>query len=486
MTDTHIPIPEDRPVRVRIAPSPTGDPHVGTAYVALFNLMFARKHGGRFVLRIEDTDQVRSTRASEEAIFDSLRWLGLLWDEGPDVGGDYGPYRQSERTEHYQRHAAELIERGLAYHCFATAEELAEMRESARRDKRNVAYDRRYRDLDRAEVRRRLDAGDSYVIRLKMPLDGETTFTDGLRGEITIANSQLDDQILLKSDGFPTYHLANVVDDHLMEITHVIRGEEWIPSTPKHVQLYRAFGWEQPTFIHLGLLRNEDRSKISKRKNPVSLEYYRAEGYLPQAMVNFLGRMGFSLPDDREKFTLDEMLAEFSFERVSPGGPVFGLDKLDWLNAQYLKELSPEALTAELTRWLLSPEYLQRIAPLASERIKRLGDFVEMTPYFFTGQFPLEAEQLIPKAHDKRAAYRVLKSVTEAVDELATWTEDAIETTLRAECAKAQWKPRDFFMPVRLIITGRQATPPLFGTMEVIGKARCQARLRRGMTLLRP
>ena len=486
MTQTLVPIPTDRPVRVRIAPSPTGDPHVGTAYVALFNLVFARKHGGRFVLRIEDTDQARSSRDSEQSIFDSLAWLGLQWDEGPDVGGDYGPYRQSERTEHYQKYARQLIDEGKAYYCFATAEELKEMREEARRDKRATAYDRRYRELDRAEVRTRLDAGQSHVVRLKMPLDGDTTFVDGLRGEISIANTQLDDQILLKSDGFPTYHLANVVDDHLMEITHVIRAEEWIPSTPKHVQLYRAFGWELPTFIHLGLLRNQDKSKISKRKNPVSLEYYRAEGYLPAAMVNFLGRMGFSLPDDREKFTFEEMLAEFSFDRVSPGGPVFGLDKLDWLNAQYLKELSPEALTAALSGWLLSTDYLVQIAPLLSERIKRLSDFVEMTPYFFTSDFPLESEQLIPKGRDKKSTYRVIKSVIEAVDGLRAWDEASIEALLRAECERAEWKARDFFLPVRLMVTGRKATPPLFSTMEVIGKARCQARLRRGMLLLRP
>ena len=481
-----IPVPSDRPVRVRIAPSPTGDPHVGTAYIALFNLVFAKKHGGRFILRIEDTDQARSSRESEEAIYRSLRWLSLEWDEGPDVGGPFGPYRQSERTEIYREHAERLISEGKAYRCFATPEELAEMRREAKELKRNIAYDRRYRDIDPSEVERRLAEGQPYVVRLKMPLEGESSFTDGLRGEIRISNDQIDDQILLKSDGFPTYHLANVVDDHLMEITHVIRAEEWIPSTPKHVLLYQAFGWEAPSFIHMPLLRNQDKSKISKRKNPVSLDYYEDIGIFPEAMVNFLARMGWSMPDEREKFTFEEMLEAFSFDRMGVTGPTFNLEKLDWLNGLYMREMEDAELVERLQSWLLSSDYLKTLAPLVRERITRLDGFIDKTAFFYSGDFELDAQTLIPKKRDKGQTYKAIKAVTLAVDAERTWTTESIETCLRAQCEALEWSPRDLFMPLRLILTGRKATPPLFETMEALGKARCQARLRRGMLTLRP
>ena len=483
---THIPIPTDRPVRVRIAPSPTGDPHVGTAYVGLFNMAFAHKHGGKFVLRIEDTDQTRSSRESEEAIYRSLRWVGLQWDEGPDVGGPLGPYRQSERTEIYREYAQILIDKDHAYRCFATAEELSEMRATAKAEGLPTSYDRRYRDLSEDDVQKRLDADESFVIRLKMPLDGETVFTDGLRGDVTIDNQQIDDQILMKSDGFPTYHLANVVDDHLMEITHVIRAEEWISSTPKHVQLYKAFDWEQPVFIHLPLLRNADKSKISKRKNPVSLEYYEHHGILPEALLNYLGRMGWSMPDDAEKFAYDAMREAFTFDRMRLGGPVFDLDKLSWLNGLYLREMSPEALRTRLRQWLLNDAYLDRLIPLVQERITNLSDFIPMTTYFFGDDFACTAEELIPKNLDKKSAYRAVKSVTLAVDNLRDWQAETIERCLKEQVEVTGWSTRDLFMTVRRIITGRKATPGLYETMEVLGKARCQARMRAAMKTLRP
>src|SRR6185295_8259522 len=289
------------PVRTRIAPSPTGDPHVGTAYVALFNLALARHDGGQFLLRIEDTDQQRSHPASERMIFEALRWLGLDWDEGPDVGGPHGPYRQSERSEIYRRHAAELVSKGAAYPCFCTPERLAALREEQKARKAAVmGYDGHCRHLDHAEAARRRASGESHVIRLAMPETDSMVVTDLLRGEVRFERPQMDDQVLLKSDGFPTYHLANVVDDHLMLITHVVRAEEWLSSLPKHVQLYRSFGWEMPVFCHLPLLRNADRSKISKRKNPVSLNHYRRAGFFPEAMVNFLALMSFSMPDGRD------------------------------------------------------------------------------------------------------------------------------------------------------------------------------------------
>ena len=482
----HVPIPEDRPVRVRIAPSPTGDPHVGTAYIGLFNMVFAAKHGGRFVLRIEDTDQVRSTPESERAILESLSWAGLTWDEGPDVGGDFGPYRQSERRAIYAEYADKLIESGKAYHCFATAEELAEMRAQAKAEKRPTSYDRRYRDLDPAEVRRRLDAGESYVVRLKMPLDGTTTVQDALRGSIEFENTQIDDQVLLKSDGMPTYHLANVVDDHLMEITHVIRAEEWISSTPKHVRLYEAFGWEAPVFIHMPLLRNNDKSKISKRKNPVSLDYYQRVGILPEALLNFLGRMGWSMPDESEKFTLEEMRENFTFDRVSLSGPIFDIDKLTWLNGLYLREFSEDQLIDRLEGWLLNREFIKTLVPLVQERIDRLDQFLDSTSYFFGPATSLDAEALIPKKLDKKTTYRMIKGLAEKVDNVRQWDVEHIEATLKEHADNEQWGMREVFMTTRLIVTGKKATPGLFETMEAIGKSLCQARIRQAMLTLRP
>src|SRR5512142_1764426 len=344
-------------VRTRIAPSPTGDPHVGTAYVALFNYAFARKHGGQFLLRIEDTDRERSSAASEAMIFEALHWLGLRWDEGPDVGGPHGPYRQSERTAIYREHAAELVRRGAAYPCFCTRERLDALREEQKARKQNFGYDGHCRALPREEAGRRAATGEPHVVRLAMPAEGETVVADLLRGELRFDNAQVDDQVLLKSDGFPTYHLANVVDDHLMGITHVIRAEEWLSSLPKHAILYQGFGWEPPVFCHLPLLRNADRSKISKRKNPVSVNFYKRAGYLPEVMLNFLALMGWSMPDEHEEFTLEEFIDEFTLERISLGGPVFDVEKLRWLNGKYLRRLLPAQLLERLREGLLSDAY---------------------------------------------------------------------------------------------------------------------------------
>ena len=322
----------DPQVRVRIAPSPTGDPHVGTAYIALFNYVFAKKSGGQFILRIEDTDRARSTKDSEEAILRALKWIGLSWDEGPDVGGPHGPYRQSERADIYSAHAKLLIETKNAYRCFCTEARLQSLRAQQMAEKKQLGYDGNCRNLNQNEIESHLANNEPYVVRLAMPKEGVTIVHDGLRAAAPeYQNATIDDQVLLKSDGFPTYHLANVVDDHLMRITHVIRAEEWISSTPKHLQLYQAFGWERPRFYHMPLLRNSDKSKISKRKNPVSLDYYRDAGYLPEALLNFLGLMGFSFGGDREKFTLPEMIEAFDWSKVSTGGPVFDLAKLSWL-----------------------------------------------------------------------------------------------------------------------------------------------------------
>jgi len=328
-------------VRVRIAPSPTGDPHVGTAYIALFNYLFARHNNGSFIMRIEDTDRARSRPEYEKNIFDALHWLGITWDEGPDIGGEYGPYRQSERTDIYRKYCNQLLENDNAYKCFATAEELAEMREMSKKMGKRIGYDRRYRNLSKEEVAERENAGQPYVVRLKVPLSGECVYHDQIKGRITNPWADVDDQILLKSDGFPTYHLANVVDDHLMEITHVIRGDEWMSSTPKHVLLYESFGWTPPEFLHMPLLLGKDGKKLSKRRNPTSIFYYRDSGYIPEALRNFLSLIGYSMPDDLEIYSLEEICKRFDVKRVGVSSAFFDLHKLDWVNQQYLQKKNP-------------------------------------------------------------------------------------------------------------------------------------------------
>jgi glutamyl-tRNA synthetase len=476
-------------VRTRIAPSPTGDPHVGTAYVALFNYALARQTGGSFVLRIEDTDRQRSTAASEQQILDALLWLGLEWDEGPDVGGDFGPYRQSERTDIYREHVEELVSKGAAYPCFCTRERLNTLRAEQKAAKGRLGYDRLCRSVDPEEARRRVEAGEEHVIRLAMPTEGETVAQDLLRGEIVIANAQVDDQVLLKSDGHPTYHLANVVDDHLMGITHVIRAEEWISSLPKHVQLYCAFGWDLPFFCHLPLLRNTDTSKISKRKNPVSLDHYRQAGILPEALLNYLALMGWTMPDERDQFTLEDFVAEFRLEDISLGGPVFDLDKLGWLNGKYIRDLPVDELLERLRGNVLSDDYMHAILPLVQERIDTLADFIPYADFFFVGDVRYE-ETALPKlvaknhtAPQTAKAFRVL--LEEHIDTLLEWNAATIEVAMRTFCEAHDWNPKELFMPIRVAVTGRTATPPLFETMEVLGKARCQWRLRRAMETLR-
>lgn len=476
-----------RPVRVRIAPSPTGDPHVGTAYIALFNYVFARAQGGKFILRIEDTDQTRARADSEQMIFDALRWVGLSWDEGPDVGGPFGPYRQSERKDIYRRHADLLLERGKAYRCFCTTERLAEVRaEQQARKSSFLGYDRHCRILERAESDRRAAAGEAHTVRLATPLEGKVTVDDRLRGVVEFDVGQLDDQVLLKSDGMPTYHLANVVDDHLMEITHVIRAEEWISSTPKHVLLYQAFDWEEPAWHHMPLLRNVDKSKISKRKNPVSINYYRDAGILPAALLNFLGLMGWSFGDDREKFTVDEMVAGFSWDKISLGGPVFDLDKLTWLNEQYLHALSYEQLVDAILGWRLSREHLLAIVPLVRERIKRLDELIPLTEYFFSGDLDYTAvagELVVPEVPPAGVAQGLLAFV-DRVEARDGWDHKMLEEEGRAWAAALGWKTKHAFMLLRLVVTARKASPPLFDTMAVLGKEVTRRRLRQAADFL--
>lgn len=476
-------------VRTRIAPSPTGDPHVGTAYIALFNYAFAKQHGGQFILRIEDTDQVRSTKESEEMIFSALKWLGLNWDEGPDIGGDKGPYRQSERSAIYKEYAMKLVEAGKAYPCFCTKERLDQVREAMKAEKKTAMYDRHCRDIPKDEALKRMQSGEPYVIRLAMPTEGSMTVHDLLRGDITIGCDQLDDQVLIKADGFPTYHLANVVDDHLMEITHVIRAEEWISSLPKHVYLYEAFGWEAPVFCHMPLLRNADKSKISKRKNPVSLNYYRRAGYLPEAILNYLALMGFAMPDEREEFSLQEFTEALNLEKVSLGGPVFDMAKLQWLNGKYIRALDRKELANRLYKEILSPEYLDKILELVQPRFEKLEDFIDYSSFFFVGPMTFNEKmqkKLIGKNKTAKDTAKVLAGlVEEKLDGIMNWCAANLEKACNDYIAEIGWTNKEFFMPLRVAVTGKDATPPLFETMEVLGKEVCRTRLKAAAKLLK-
>ncbi len=476
--------------RVRIAPSPTGDPHVGTAYIGLFNYVFARRYGGTFILRIEDTDQARSTPGSEDAIFAALRWLGLAWDEGPDVGGDHGPYRQSERLDIYRAHAERLLQGGRAYRCFCPRERLDILRKQQMAAKLTLGYDRHCRGLDPQEAVRRAEGGERFVVRLAVPRAGETCFADGLRGEIRIANQEIDDQVIMKSDGFPTYHLANVVDDHLMGVTHVIRGEEWITSTPKHVLLYRALEWDLPEFYHLGLLRNPDKSKLSKRKNPVSVDHYRSLGYRPETFLNFLATLGFSMPDGRERFTLDEMTKAFHWDRVSVGGPVFDVTKLDAFNGDDIRAMDVTSLMTQIQEHVLTQERLAKILPLVHERIARLDDFIPYAAIFFGGSvdYRLVASKLKLKKRTRKEVVGVLRAYLEELEKDLrgrAFGAEGLEAFSREFCDRQGFKPKELFTLLRLGVTGRVAAPPLFDTMAVVGKDRCRLRLRDTLAFLK-
>lgn len=467
-----------REVKVRIAPSPTGDPHVGTAYIALFNYVFAKKNGGKFVLRIEDTDQSRAKASSEQQILDSLKWLGLSWDEGPDVGGESGPYYQSKRLDIYQEHIQQLLASKKAYKCFCTPERLNELREGQKAEGKQTKYDGHCKGLSDDDVAALEKDGKPYVIRMAMPQDGTTKFTDELRGVVEINNEQLDEQILIKSDGFPTYHFANVVDDHCMGISHVIRAEEWISSTPKHVLLYEAFGWEEPVWVHMPLLRNTDKSKISKRKNPVSLEYYKRAGILPEAMLNFLALMGWSFGDDQELFSLEEMVEVFDFKKVSLGGPIFDQTKLNWVNQHYLHKMDPKSFVSFLRDEIFSEEYLLKLQPLIQERLSRFDEFMGNNSFFFNGALNYEGLAILPKGKEKKEMKKMLKGLVERLDELYDWTVPGIEACLKSYKDELGWKPRDFFMPLRLVVTGRKDSPPLNESIEAIGREIVRFRIR--------
>ncbi|HET7407924.1 MAG TPA: glutamate--tRNA ligase [Mycobacteriales bacterium] len=473
-------------VRVRVAPSPTGDPHVGTAYMSLFNLAFSRQQGGVFVLRIEDTDRARYVADSERQIFETLHWLGLDWDEGPDIGGPYAPYRQSERLQTYAGPARQLLDDCRAYHCWCTPERLAQMRKEQQQAKRPTGYDRLCYGKSREERAALPGFSAAPVLRMLVPDDPPLSFPDLIRGEVHAPHP--DDQVIVKADGFPTYHLANVVDDHEMGITHVVRGEEWISSTPKHLLLYDWLGWQRPLFAHMPLLRNTDKSKISKRTNPAArLTWFRERGYLPEALRNFLALMGYALPDGREIFTFDEMVDTFDWSRVNPVGPVFDLDKLQWLNGHYIRDLPVEDLATRMVPYLQAAglvgepiadaelQLLYAATPLVQERIGVLSEAPDMLGFLFT-----EGVEIDPQAAEKaRTDAPVLPAAIEALEPLPAWATADIQAALRAALVdRLGLKPRQAFGPVRVAVTGRSVSPPLFESMELLGRERSLARLR--------
>jgi len=469
-------------VRTRIAPSPTGDPHVGTAYIALFNYAFAKAHGGDFVLRIEDTDQVRSTAESEHAILEALRWTGLRWDEGPDVGGAKGPYRQSERAAMYRAHAAQLVESGHAFHCFCTPEDLAEMRQAQMAAGETPKYDGRCTQLTETEVRKRLTDGVDHVIRMRIPKSGDCVVHDRLRGEISIPWAQVDMQVLQKTDGLPTYHLANVVDDHLMEITHVIRGEEWIPSAPKHQLLYQYFGWDMPELCHLPLLRNPDQSKLSKRKNPTSILFYREQGFLPEALLNYLGRMGWSMPNDAERFTLKEMVESFDIDRVSLGGPIFDIEKLRWLNGQWLKSaLSDEEYVTRLMAWGFSSEFFQRALPHLKTRIDVFSDASEWLSPLWTQMPEVAPDALTAVDLSEEQTQCALQFLIWRLEALSPWDRSGVEASIRFVCEGLEIKLKQLMPLVFLALSGRQQAISAFDLAILLGADRTRARLRQAL-----
>ena len=473
-------------VRTRIAPSPTGDPHVGTAYIALFNLCFARQHGGQFILRIEDTDQARSTAKSEQAILDSLRWLGLDWDEGPDVGGVHGPYRQSERKDLYAQYAQQLLDAGHAFRCYRTPEELDVLREQLKEQGLNRALKACDLILSEEEQQKRHAAGAPFVVRMKVPEEqGPCPVDDMLRGTIELEWNQVDAQILLKSDGMPTYHLANVVDDHLMEITHVIRGEEWINSAPKHILLYQYFGWQVPTFCHLPLLRNPDKTKLSKRKNPTSILYYKRMGYLPEALLNYLGRMGWSMPDESEKFSLANMQSNFDIQRVSLGGPIFDIEKLNWLNGLWIREdLNASALAQRLHDWALNRDNLMAVIPHVQRRMNTLSDFIPLVGFMLSNQLGITNTSFAGLKLNEEECLKTLQFCSWRLESLADWNKDLIFAELKSLADALEIKMKDFVAPLFVAISGSTSSISVTDAMELIGSDVSRARIRQAIDAL--
>lgn len=474
-------------VRTRIAPSPTGIAHIGTAYMALFNYAFAKQHGGEFIIRIEDTDQKRLVEGAEQVIYDSLSWLQIPHVEGTDIGGPFAPYRQSERLPLYQEAAHQLVKKGHAYYCFCSAERLEQVRNDQQARHEIPRYDRHCLHLSKEEIEAKLKANEPYVIRMKMPENQVVTWNDLIRGNVEINTKELDDGVLLKSDGFPTYHLAVVVDDHAMEISHVIRGEEWISSTPKHILLYQSFGWEIPQFAHMPLLRNPDKSKMSKRKNDVSIPSYKQKGYLPEALRNYLCLLGWSHPDGKDIFDLDEFVGKFTIERMLKTGPIFDIKKLDWMNGKYIREHTSVEQLQELVKPFLPSEFpmekLPYILPLVRDRLVTLSDIGPLTLFFYTDILP-SATDLIGSKETREHVREFLTYTLSSFKDARTWVGNELETSVREHCDSAGWNRGSYFMAIRVAVTARTVTPPLFDTIQVLGKQVVLKRLQKAIEVL--
>jgi len=460
-------------VRTRIAPSPTGaDVHVGSIAAALMNFAWAKKNNGQFIIRIEDTDQTRVVPGGEQKMLETLQKIGLTADESPLVGGQYAPYRQSERLLMYKKYAEELVAKGKAYYCTCLPDRLVKMREEQQKNKQIPKYDRKcLKEQDRIL---KIKDQTKHVIRLLIP-DGRTIFQDVVRGEITIENSNLDDQILLKSDGFPTYHLGVVVDDYLMKITHVIRGEEWLPSTPKHIILYKAFGWELPVFAHISLLRNPDKSKLSKRKNPVWTSWYLDQGIYPEALLNYLALMGWSHPQGKEIFSLDEYSQVFDIKDIQKTAPVFDPVKLEWMNGEYIRQTQNSKLKIQILEFYkkqninLDEKVVEKTIPLIKERIKKLSDYLPLCKFVF--------EQPTVYEVDLSTKKDLLKKTIEKLMSLNDWSTSKIGEKMMGTVEENNYKTGEYFMTMRVAITGKKISPPLNESMEILGKKECLHRI---------
>ena len=480
-------------VRTRFAPSPTGMMHIGNFRTALFAYLFAKKHKGKFILRIEDTDKQREVTGAEQAINRVLQWVNIQHDEGPDIGGSYGPYRQSERLDIYQQHIQELIQQGKAYYCFCSSERLDKMRHEQQARGELVKYDRHCLNLSQQEIDAKIKAGESYVIRQKVDTTGETKFNDLVRGEIIIKNNILDDSILIKSDGYPTYNFANVVDDHLMNITHIIRGEEYINSTPKYIQLYQAFGWTIPQHAHLSLILNPDKSKLSKRQGDVAVEDYITKGYLPETIINFIALLGWNPGNDRELFTLTELIQEFDFNKVHKSGAIFDLEKLNWMNGHYIRQKKLTELTKLCKPYLkkylqekhklaldnFQDDFIQLVVGLEQERLKKLSEIGENTKYFFiTPEY--DTKLLIWKKSDQVTTKSRLEFLIEYLTEVPqyNWTRATLEEALIAEIKQQGFSNADTLWPMRVALSGAERSPSPFEIAEVLGQAKTIERLK--------
>ncbi len=483
------------PVRVRFAPSPTGSLHIGGLRTALFNWLFARHHNGIFILRIEDTDQTRFDSTAVQTLTEALRWAGLNWDEGPEAGGNYGPYVQSERLPLYQEWAKWLLDNGKAYKAYETTEELKAMRDEMTAKKLPPGYNRQHRDLTPAQQAAFEAEGRPYVIRFKMPLEGETVVHDAVRGEVRFENNKQQDTVLLKADGFPTYHLAHVVDDHFMEISHVLRAVEWLPSLPVHWQLWDAFGWEPPTYAHLPVMLNPNgKGKMSKRNPPqdkfgnvipVMVHDYMARGYLPEALDNFLANIGWSFGDEREIFTMSEAIERFALERINPANSAFPPEKLDWLNGEHIRALPVEDLASRLRPYLenagfeVNTEILLQITPLVQTRIKVLSEVNDLAGFFFRDQFIPPAPQiLLQKKMDVAQAKNALGKAREVLMSIDDFSFDAQHAAVETLAKELSLSNSQMFGILRVAVTGQQISTPLFETMEIIGKGEALARLK--------